>query len=148
MAGSFPTGREFNIHEDAPAAKYVFDNWPTPVILSGFEIGKNIKTGLPLINNRAIQKSPVKDVFRISIPLAKNDSAGRMSWDQTAVLVAVKGHSPFYTLKTGTMSIMENGSNTWADTGNRHSILMEDMKPAAVESYINKLMQHQPAGPK
>ena len=49
MAGHFPEGREFNIHKDAAAAKKALDNWPTPVIFSGFEIGEKIKTGLPLI---------------------------------------------------------------------------------------------------
>ena len=36
--------------------------------------------------------------FRISIPKAKEDSLGRMSWDETAVLVAIKGYSQYYTL--------------------------------------------------
>src|SRR5436190_14223179 len=69
MAGRFPLGSEFNIRMDAGASQFVFDNWKTPVLLSGVEIGFKIKTGLPLVNNIAIQNSPVKDVFRISIPL-------------------------------------------------------------------------------
>ena len=51
------------------------------VIFSGFEIGEKIKVGLPLIHNSAaIQNNPTKDVFRISIPMDKQDSLGRMSW--------------------------------------------------------------------
>ncbi|MEJ0107085.1 MAG: hypothetical protein WDO19_33115 [Bacteroidota bacterium] len=45
--------------------------------------------------------SPAKDVFRICIPMAAEDSGGRMSWDETAVLVAVKGYSPWYTVEKG-----------------------------------------------
>ena len=75
--------------------------WPTTILFSGFEIGQKIKTGLPLIHDEQIQKSPVKDVFSICIPLAKEDSAGRMSWDETAVLVAVKGWQDYYALKKG-----------------------------------------------
>ncbi|MEO7802547.1 MAG: nucleoside hydrolase, partial [Ginsengibacter sp.] len=105
MAGKFPKGDEFNVKEDAKASQVVFGDWPTPVILSGFEIGEKIKTGLPLINDTGIHHSPVKDVFRISIPMAKEDSAGRMSWDETAVLVAVIGYAPFYTLQSGKMIV-------------------------------------------
>src|SRR6266496_5475684 len=87
MAGRFPSGNEFNVRMDAAASQFVFDNWETPVLFSGVEIGFKIKTGLPLINNNRIQNSPIKDVFRISIPLDPQDSAGRMSWDETAVLI-------------------------------------------------------------
>jgi len=70
MAGRYPEGSEFNINRDFPSAKYVYENWPTPVLFSGFEIGEKIKCGLPLIHNDTIVNSPVKDVFRISIPQA------------------------------------------------------------------------------
>jgi inosine-uridine nucleoside N-ribohydrolase len=144
MAGTFPTGREFNIHRDALSARQVFEKWPVPVIFSGFEIGQKIKTGLPLIQNTNINNSPVKDVFRISVPLAKNDSAGRMSWDQTAVLVAIKGYSPFYSLQPGTIIINDDGSNKWVNSGKKHAYLVAKADPGIVENYINKLMQHQP----
>ena len=91
MAGKFPAGSEFNINRDFLSAKYVYENFPAPVLFSGFEIGEKIKCGIPLIQNDSIVQSPVKDVFRISIPLAKEDSAGRKSWDETAVLVGVQG---------------------------------------------------------
>lgn len=144
MAGTFPQGREFNVHRDAPAAKAVFDTWPTPVLLSGFEVGKNIKCGLPLVRNAAIRNSPPKDVFRISIPLDKNDAAGRMSWDQTAVLVAVKGPSPFYDVRPGRIVVATDGSNTWDERGTGHAHLVEKMPVPAVTAVIDNLMMHQP----
>lgn len=144
MAGRFPSGKEFNVEKDAAASQYVFQHWPTPVLLSGFEIGMKIKTGLPLIQNETIQASPVKDVFRISIPKDKNDSAGRMSWDQTAVWVAVKGREPFYTLKKGRMTVAADGSNTWDDSGQGHAYLVEKTPSAEVQSLINRVMTHQP----
>ena len=99
MAGRFPAGSEFNVDRDAAASQVVFNNWETPVLLSGFEIGMKIKTGLPLINSQQIKNSPVKDVFRICIPLSKEDSAGRKSWDETAVLVAIRDTCPGMILK-------------------------------------------------
>ncbi len=144
MAGKFPGGKEFNIEEDAKAAKYVYENWSRPVLLSGFEIGQKIKTGLPLVNNDDVRNSPVKDVFRICLPMAKEDNEGRMSWDQTAVLVAVRGYHPFYKIKTGKIIVKEDGSNTWKNNGTNHSYLIESMPVAEVRNLINSLMMHQP----
>ncbi|MCW3115821.1 MAG: ribonucleoside hydrolase RihC [Segetibacter sp.] len=144
MAGKFPSGREFNIYMDGPAAKYVYSNWNTPVIFSGFEIGEKIKTGLPLINNNAIKNSPVKDVFRICIPLDKNDKDGRMSWDETAVLVAIAGYKPYYKLKSGTIEISDDGSNTFNDKGGNHFYLIENRPALEVQNIINKMIMHQP----
>lgn len=144
MAGKFPSGKEFNVDRDAAASQNVFSNWPTRIILSGFEIGEKIKTGLPLIQNDAIQNNPVKTVFSICIPMAVEDSAGRMSWDETAVLVAVKGHEPFYHLQYGHINVANDGSNEWINKGNKQAHLVEAVSPEMVQAYINKLMMHQP----
>jgi len=143
MAGKFPSGSEFNIEEDAAASKYALENFPKPVIYSGFEIGANIKSGLPLIANGKIKNSPVKDVFRISIPLAEEDKAGRMSWDQTAVHVAIRGHEPWYKLQPGKIIIADNGHNAWDPDGKGQYYLIEQ-KPAEVGEIINDMMMHQP----
>jgi inosine-uridine nucleoside N-ribohydrolase len=144
MAGKFPMGSEFNIKEDAAAAKYVFENFKGPVLFSGFEIGEKIKAGLPLIHNEAIRNSPVKHVFSISIPMSKEDSAGRMSWDETAVLVGVKGPQPYYSLQKGTIEIAEDGSNRWRNGGDHHAYLVEAEPASTVEALINELIMHQP----
>ena len=144
MAGRFPSGSEFNVNRDAAASQNVFSNWPTNILFSGFEIGWRIKVGLPLIHNNAIHNSPVKDVFSICIPMAAEDSAGRMSWDETAVLVAVKGYAPFYHLEYGRIQVAADGSNTWSAEGKQHAHLVEAVSPEIVRAYINKLIMHQP----
>ena len=144
MAGKFPVGKEFNVEKDAASSQYVFLHWPTQVLLSGFEIGQKIKVGLPLTKNDNIRRSPVKDVFRICIPKAKEDSAGRMSWDETAVLVAVKGYQPYYNIESGTMIVAADGSNTWTTAGSMHAHLVEKVSPDNVAAYIEKLISHQP----
>lgn len=145
MAGKFPSGKEYNVVEDAAAAKYAFANFPRPVILSGFEIGEKIKTGLPLIRNESISHSPVKDVFRISINMREEDKQGRMSWDQTAVLAAVLGHHPYYNLEYGEITVESDGTNKWSLKKKRHARLVENASPQSVETLINNLMMHQPA---
>lgn len=144
MAGKFPAGKEFNIEKDAVASKYVYEHWEKPVLFSGFAIGEKIKTGLPLVKNKAIKKSPVKDVFALCLPKAKEDNQGRMSWDQTAVLVAIAGYKPYYTLKSGTIQVAEDGSNTWNEKGKNHQYLVEARPPSEEEKIINELMMYQP----
>ncbi len=145
MAGTFPSGTEFNVEEDAVSSKYTFENFDGPILFSGFEIGNKIKTGLPLVHDNAIENSPVKDVYRISIPMADEDSAGRMSWDQTAVLVGIKGVEPWYRTQQGTMKVAEDGSNSWVNDQGQHRYLIEAHPSSEVQELINELMRHQPA---
>lgn len=144
MAGKFPSGREYNVFRDTLSSQLVFSAWPTPILCSGFEIGQKIHSGLPLTQNPSIQNSPVKDVFSISLPKAKEDKNGRMSWDQTAVLVGVRGYEPYYTVKSGRLTVNADGSNGWDDAGKGHKYLVEKMPVPEVEALINTLMQHQP----
>jgi inosine-uridine nucleoside N-ribohydrolase len=144
MGGKFPSGYEFNVMKDAAASQNVYENWNTPVIFSGFEIGEKIKAGIPLIHNNAIKNDPVKDAFRLSIPQAKEDSAGRKSWDETAVLVAIKGYSKFYTLHPGKIKVADDGKNTWDDNGKGQAYLVEKVDYKEVEKLINELIQYQP----
>lgn len=144
MAGGFPSFSEFNIKMDAASSQYVFDHWETPVIFSGWEIGYKIRTGLPLIHNNAINNSPVKDVFRICIPMDKQDSLGRMSWDETAVMVAVKGYQPWWKLEKGKISIAADGKNDWTKGSTAHAYIVELLPPVTVQDLLNKWMMHQP----
>jgi inosine-uridine nucleoside N-ribohydrolase len=140
MAGAFPKGREFNIFSDSAASKKVLSRWPTEIWFSGFEIGAKIKTGLPLIHNDLISNSPVKDVFSICIPMSKGDSAGRMSWDETAVLAAIKGCKPWFSLEKGKIIIENDGSNKWDSAGRGHSYLKLAAPVSEIQDELNRLM--------
>ena len=144
MAAKFPEGKEFNVEKDAKASKEALENWPTRVIFSGFEIGAKIKTGLPLIRNNNIRNNPAKDAFRICIPLSKEDAGGRMSWDETAVLVAVRGYKPYYTLHPGKIKVADDGSNSWDEKGKGQYYLVEKESPKKVQDVIDDLMMRQP----
>lgn len=146
MAGRFPSGKEFNLDQDAVSSEKVLKAWPGPILFSGFEIGQKIKTGLPLIYDDKIQHSPVKDVFAICIPLAAEDSVGRMSWDETAVFVAVKGWRNYYDLQTGDCLIHSDGSDEWINGGGMKAHLIEKKSPQEMATIINQWIMHQPVG--
>jgi inosine-uridine nucleoside N-ribohydrolase len=144
MAGGFPVGKEFNVHMDSTASKYVFENWPGKIIFTGYEIGAQIFTGLKLINS-GINNSPVKDVFRISIPLNEEDKNGRMSWDETAVLIGIYGTEGFFDTIRGKIIVNEDGSNTWEnyEAGDHYYVTMK-MPAQEISSFIEDRMMHQP----
>ncbi len=134
--------REFNVMVDAAAAKKVFEEWPTPILISGFEIGEKVITGAPLIANGNIQKSPVKDAY--SLALAANKSPeGRNSWDQTAVLVAIKGYDPFFGMRKINFKIEDDGTSL-VIPGEKFFYLTEKMPPSEVAKVVENLMGHQP----
>jgi inosine-uridine nucleoside N-ribohydrolase len=144
MAGRFPEGWEFNVHMDSTGAKYVYENWPGEVIFTGFEIGAAIHTGLKLIK-ADIKNSPVKDVFRISIPLAAEDKDGRMSWDETAVLIAIYGTEGFFDTVRGQIIVNPNGSNSWEDKTDGKQIYVKQKMPVPqISDFIEARMMHQP----
>jgi inosine-uridine nucleoside N-ribohydrolase len=144
MAGRFPEGREFNIYMDSAASKYTFENWPGEIIFTGFEIGWEIRTGLRLIKS-PVENSPVKDVFRISIPLSEEDKYGRMSWDETAALIGVYGTKGFFDTRRGSIIVNSNGSNSWRDdpAGNQYYVIQK-MPVSVMARFIEDRMMHIP----
>lgn len=144
MAGEYPRGKEHNILKDVPAADFVFEHWPTEIVFSGYKIGEKIKTGIPLINNEEIQNSPVKEAYLVSIPQNPRDKNGRSSWDQTAVLVAVRGAAPYYALVPGRNTLNSDGVNEWDFSGSGHYYLVERKSVDYMQDLIDTLMQHQP----
>jgi hypothetical protein len=80
--------------------------------------------------------------------MAKEDSLGRKSWDETAVLVAIKGYSKWYTLRKGSITVATDGSDTWDDNGTGQAYLVEKVDYKKVQDIINLLIMHQPVGKK
>lgn len=132
--------REFNVKMDAGSASFAFENWPGPVIFSGFEIGAAIFTGLPITRKSDLVHSPVKDVFSICIPMDPNDKNGRMSWDETAVLVAVKGYADYFEVAEGRYIAKEDGSNSWNDQGKGHHYLKKIKNAPLLTATIDNLI--------
>jgi inosine-uridine nucleoside N-ribohydrolase len=137
-------GYEFNVMVDPPSSKKVFEQWPTAIILSGFEIGEKILTGIRLIHNEIIQNSPVKDAFRIALEKDSN-FVGRNSWDETAVLVAIRGLSPWFGFTKLNFKIEEDGKNVLIP-GERFTYLTFKQSPEEIGNFIEDLMMHQPIG--
>jgi inosine-uridine nucleoside N-ribohydrolase len=135
-------GHEFNVVVDAAASRKVFTEWPTLIVLSGFDIGEKILTGIQLTKNNSIKNSPVKDAYDVALKKDKN-TRGRNSWDQTAVLVAVRGLDPYFGSRKINFDIREDGQSVPVP-GDKFVYLTFRQKPEQIAKVIEDLMMHQP----
>jgi len=138
MGGKYPSGREWNLYQDAAAARHVVEHWPVPIVFIGFEAGVTILTG------SGLSQSPLPNPVRRSYELY-NDLTDRPSWDQLAVLYAAKlGHENFarhWENVAGQNNVSADGSNRWTDrTDWHHSYIRLKKSPEIFASMIEKLM--------
>jgi len=126
MACNYPYGGEYNSRFDAESSKIVLENWPTPVVFSDYQLGYDIYAGRAVAEMPGA-RNPVKDVFAGNIPSRAEVAAdpakwmrccfgmgGRSSWDETAVLVAVRGPDRYFNLHRGRYRMIgEKGDNEW-----------------------------------
>lgn len=141
MAGTFPEGREANAYWDTPSSAVVFEQWTPPIIFSGWEIGSKIITGKRL-RESGIQNTPAKEVYTIE---GQRHPRGHESWDQTAVLVAVRGIAQYFNTVKGQIKFEEDGSNSWQDDPNgKHEYLTWKMPVDELTKVIEDLMMHEP----
>lgn len=93
MAGAFQTVEgnnhycEYNVICDLPAAKKLVNEWPTPIIWSGFEIGAAVQYPATSIERdfHYVAYHPVAEAYCLYLPMPYD----RPAWDLTAVLYAV-----------------------------------------------------------
>ncbi len=138
MGGQFPTGREWNIYQDAQSADYVLTHWPSPIVFSGFEIGKKVMTGKALRN--ASQNHPLYKAYELY-----NNLENRQSWDQTAILVIdnfEEGLSKYWDISPkGMVRIDQNGSNVWTrKKDGLHNYMIWNKQTNQIANIINELM--------
>jgi inosine-uridine nucleoside N-ribohydrolase len=137
MGAEYPKGDEWNIKICPDGAKLVAEKWPTPIVYAGFEIGKPIMTGERLITETP-ETNPVRIAFETNpqVDAKKN----RHSWDQTAVLFAVRGLKDYWTMGTGKIQITEDGKNTWSPDGRSHHYLIAKKSVAEMKKIIEDMM--------
>lgn len=90
MGGNFidPNHREHNIALDVEAAQAVAHSWPTPIVYSGFEIGRPVMTGGAMTNP---ETNPVAKAYELYPAGGVGTIASSSSYDQTALYYAVRG---------------------------------------------------------
>jgi inosine-uridine nucleoside N-ribohydrolase len=139
MAGEFPTGKpEYNIEKDIPAATKLFAEWPTAIVVSGFEIGNAI-----LYPAQSIEKDygyvefhPIADAYRNYMKMPYD----RPTWDLTSVLYAVRPQAAYFSLSPpGKISVDGEGKTRFTSTPggkHKHLILADSQRSRILEAFI------------
>jgi len=148
MAGKFPSGKETNIIVDPASAEEVFRDWPVEILIAGYEVGRYVRTGDRLIQI-GIKSNPVVDAYAMSIPqdreeqgkTSRYETGGRASYDQTAVLAALRPEGAYFTNERGRLSVEKDGTNRWEIVPDGpHVRLVEKMKATELAKVIEDLM--------
>ncbi len=140
MGGIFPEGgTECNATSAPIATKFAIDNWPRPILFSGFEIGNKIETGKKLA---LLPKSnPIRRAYEISGGL-------NTSFDQTAIVAAVKDPELYWEVVGNgycSMSTDWKTGNKWHSSPDKgHAYLKEKVPPEDLEVLIDSLMMAMP----
>ena len=159
MACQYPNGKEYNAKWDPESSRIAFAEWPTPIVFSDAKYGRDCFAGRAVAELEGV-RNPVKDVFAGNIPSRdeiRADSAkwlrqcfgmgGRAAWDETAVLAAVRGITPYFNAERGTYRMVGGkGDDEWAPDAENgpHLRLTERMPKADVARVIDELMTRKP----
>lgn len=139
MGGDYSGGGpEFNIKSDIPAARRLFAEWPTPIVASGYEVGKELLYPAASIEKDFAwsESHPVVDAYRAYKAMPYDAP----TWDMTAALYAARPDAGFFKLsEPGTISVAEDGRTTFAAGSNgkhRHLIFDPAQKEKIIQTYI------------
>ncbi len=126
MGGAFPPlSAEYNIKKDLAASTRLFERWPTPIVASGFEIGKSILYPAESIEkDYAYTDHPVAVGYRAYMEMPYD----RPTWDLTSVLYAVRPERGYFSLSPpGRIAVDEEGYTRFTpEKGGPHRYLTAD----------------------
>jgi inosine-uridine nucleoside N-ribohydrolase len=144
MAGAFPTGKpEYNVITDLPSAQKLFAEWPTPIVVSGFEVGNAILYPAQSIENdfRYVEHHPIADAYR----QYKKMPYDRPTWDLTAVLYAVWPERGYFSLSPpGRIHVDAKGKTELVQAGDgthRYLIVNDVQRVRILEAMIALVSQ-------
>jgi inosine-uridine nucleoside N-ribohydrolase len=134
MAGSFNDSLndgEYNVMKDTNAARKVFEEWPTRIVISPFEVGIQVEYPGASIENDFpwAPNHPLTIAYKSYQPMPYD----RPTWDPTAVLYAVEGNDANYFTVTGPGKVMMPGgakTEFHEEAGGRHFYLSVDKQQA------------------
>lgn len=142
MAGHMenPNYKEFNVINDVPACQKVYDEWPTPIYTSPFELGEKI-----LYPARSIKEDfgwtkhhPIVDAYKNYLPNMED----RPTWDLTAVLYAIDPGQMFSLSPAGRIKVTDRGCTTFTPetTGSHYYMYTnEEQRKQILDYFVNMI---------
>ena len=146
MAGNFEdaNNHEYNVDKDIPAAKTVFEEWPTPIVTSPFELGIKVQYPATSIENDFgwAGPHPVVEAYKAYMKMPYD----RPTWDPTAVLYAVEGESWFKVSEPGFITVTDEGSTYFTpdENGTRKYLMVDDAQAKAILDHFVSIVTSVP----
>ena len=145
MAGNFEGGEpEYNVRIDVASAKAVFERWPTPIVFSGYEIGRDLLYPAASIEHdfAYVRPHPIAESYRAYHQMPFD----RPTWDLTAALEAVRPeHGYFGRSEPGTVLVESNGTTRFTPGhGDRRYLRLDPSKRAEILEVLALLASQPP----
>ena len=138
MAGHMenPKYAEYNVVNDVAACQRVFAEWPTPIVISPFELGLQVRYPAQSIEHDFTwtRHHPIVDSYKAYLEKMED----RPTWDLTAVLYAVDPRQFFNFSPAGRIAVIDEGYTHFTqDPAGRHFYLFITPEQAkAILSYF------------
>ena len=145
MAGNFADGApEYNVKTDVASAKTAFEHWPTPIVFSGFEIGRELLYPASSIEHDFAYATPhpIAESYRAYQKMPYD----RPTWDLTAALQAVRPEHAYFALsEAGTVQVESNGVTHFAaGHGDRRYLRLAPARRAEILEVLALLASEPP----
>ena len=144
MAGDFSGGGpEYNVRIDAASARTVFERWPTPIVFSGFEIGRDLLYPATSIEHdfAYARWHPIAESYRAYHKMPYD----RPTWDLTAVLEAVRPERYFAKSEAGAVRVERDGATRFTPgTGDRRFLRLDGARRGEILQALELLASEPP----
>lgn len=152
----FPAGdarMEFNLAFDNPSAQKIFSEWPTPIVVSGAEVGFAMLFPQASVDrhfNYAV-RHPIAETYNYVAPYYRKQNKDPLqphdhpTFDLTSVLYAARPDEGYFSLsQPGKVSVSSEGATKFeaAEGGShRYLILTNEQKARALEAMVMLVSQ-------
>ncbi len=130
---------EYNVEQNVPAAKFVFDNSPVPVVFTPYEVGTAIMYPAATIDSGFswAKANPVAEGYKHYLQMPYD----RPTWDVIASLYAAEASDRYFSLSPwGKVNIDEQGRSTFTPCENgKHAYLM--VNGQQIENTLRRLIE-------
>jgi inosine-uridine nucleoside N-ribohydrolase len=145
MAAAIDGREEYNVKIDIPSAKKLFENWPTEMIFSGWEIGNQIQYPSKSLQDdfNYVKYHPVKDAYHFYRGLDNNQP----TYDLTSVLYVVRPERGYFDLSPkGTVKVLDDGKTIFepSENGKHRFLIVNSVQIAMVREALVLLTSEPP----
>ncbi len=136
---------EYNINIDIKSAQRVLHHWPTPVVVSGYEVGRHLMfPGASIEQDYGyVLHHPLVDAYKVWDKVPYDPS----TYDLTSVLYAVRPDAGYFGLSQAGRVIVEDEGTTRfepAEGGRHHYLTVSPLQKSLVRDVFVELCRRPP----